>query len=289
MKKPINQVFLLLTENVADIIVPTRGVGKGVPHLKEYYGSAQLEMGDEYYYLYVTEGVKPIKGDWVMNTNKDAVYQYTGHGSSGNRDKVIATDDPKLTKSSNWVEADVQGHWECTNCGGWTELTEDRTCKCKPVSKLQQSFIKEYAANPDGEWEVEYNTNNIHNQEVMFHEEHKEKFFEDRINGVWKSYIPLQTTLKLNQNNEVNITSVNKCLYDTPKSCENSECRVLNKCNGDRVTSVEEKMYTLEQMYLSAANVVDQIAANRGNSDWTMKVTPKMIVDNWLTKESLKP
>jgi len=35
-----------------------------------------------------------------------------------------------------------------------------------------------------------------------------------------------------------------KCLYDTPRSCENSECRVLNKCNGDRVKSKQE---TLEE------------------------------------------
>ena len=31
-----------------------------------------------------------------------------------------------------------------------------------------------------------------------------------------------------------------KCLYDTPKSFENSECRVLNKCNGDRVRPKQE-------------------------------------------------
>jgi len=48
------------------------------------------------------------------------------------------------------------------------------------------------------------------------------------------------------------------------------------------ITPAKEKMYTLEQMYLSAANVVDQMAANRGNSEWHMKATPKMVVDNWL-------
>jgi hypothetical protein len=47
---------------------------------------------------------------------------------------------------------------------------------------------------------------------------------------------------------------------------------------------VKEKMYTLEEMYLSAANVVTQIAANRGNSEWYIKITPKMIVDNWIEK-----
>jgi len=31
-----------------------------------------------------------------------------------------------------------------------------------------------------------------------------------------------------------------KCLYDTPKSCENSQCRVQNKCNGDKVRPKQE-------------------------------------------------
>ena len=45
-------------------------------------------------------------------------------------------------------------------------------------------------------------------------------------------------------------------------------------------------MYSKEEMYLSAANVVHQISANIGNSDWNMHTTAKMIVDNWI-KENL--
>jgi len=39
-----------------------------------------------------------------------------------------------------------------------------------------------------------------------------------------------------------------KCLYDTPKSCENSECRVLNKCNGDKV-SIKQETLELKRSY----------------------------------------
>lgn len=56
----------------------------------------------------------------------------------------------------------------------------------------------------------------------------------------------------------------------------------LNQDNTVNITAVKEKMYSLEDLYLSAANVVDQIAANRGNSDWNINTTPKMIVDNWI-------
>ena len=78
--------------------------------------------------------------------------------------------------------------------------------------------------------------------------------------------------------------------YEVEYLTGHSEDRLkLNQDNEVNITSIEDKMYTLEQMYLSAANVTHQIAANIGNSEWHMKATPKMIVDNWLTKENLKP
>jgi len=282
MKEPI-KVLMLPTEDKSTVYK----LDNETLHIGDF---AKCEEGDkrrvnQHLHITVSQDVEPIKaGDWCIAMDTNIIFQVSNKDLKGINNfkdlyrKIISTTDPKLT-----IPFMINGH------SGLRQREVNGVLQVKSIPQVQQSFLKELVANPDGEWEVEYNTNNIHNQEVMFHEEHKEKFIEDRINGVWKSYIPLQTTLKLNQNNEVNITSVNKCLYDTPKSCENSECRVLNKCNGDRVTSVEEKMYTLEQMYLSAANVTHQIAANRGNSEWNMKVTPKMVVDNWLTKENLKP
>jgi hypothetical protein len=49
---------------------------------------------------------------------------------------------------------------------------------------------------------------------------------------------------------------------------------------------IVEKMYSIEDLYMSASFVVKLIAANRGNSEWNMKTTPKMIIDQWI-KENL--
>jgi hypothetical protein len=60
----------------------------------------------------------------------------------------------------------------------------------------------------------------------------------------------------------------------------------LNQDNTVNITSVKKKVYSKEEMYLSAANFIKQMSANVGNSDWHMKTTAKMIVDDWI-KENL--
>jgi hypothetical protein len=41
-----------------------------------------------------------------------------------------------------------------------------------------------------------------------------------------------------------------KCFYDTPKFCENSECRVLNKCRGEFVSTKQETIEdAIEKIY----------------------------------------
>lgn len=44
----------------------------------------------------------------------------------------------------------------------------------------------------------------------------------------------------------------------------------------------QSKMYSREDMYLLASKVVNDIAKNRGNSDWNMFTTPKMIADEFI-------
>jgi hypothetical protein len=46
--------------------------------------------------------------------------------------------------------------------------------------------------------------------------------------------------------------------------------------------SLTPKKYTEEDMYLLAAKVVSDIAANRGNADWNFFTTPKMIADEFI-------
>jgi hypothetical protein len=243
------KVVILPTEDKTDVSVDPTG--------HYHYKSITNDYGGyQHVYITVSNDVEPIEeGDWRMITDKNSSLYGQFEQKKSNLpendqwSKIVATTDSLRVYHSPY------------------ELDGITKYHSNLIPQLQQLFLKEFVANRNGEFEVEYyaDWNDLQYNEFGEYAPHK---------------------LKLNQNNEVNITSVNKCLYDTPKSCENSECRVLNKCNGDRVTSIEEKMYSREEMYLSAANVVDKIAANRGNSDWNMKVTPKMIVDNWI-KENL--
>ena len=188
MKNPV-KVVMLPTESTSNVAVI-----KGIMKLEYKPDFRKNQLLFQHIYVTVSQDVEFIKeGDWVVQTLMDLVEivlykkQYKTHCR-----KIIATNDPKLNREIEGARGEIV-----------TDI----------FPQLQKSFLKEFVANPDGDFEVEYETNNTHNQEVMFHKEHKENFFEDRINGVWKSYIPLQTALKINQDNTVNITSVEEKVY----------------------------------------------------------------------------
>jgi len=116
----------------------------------------------QYLYATISQDVEPIKeGDWHIFNGNFLTQATNRHGelvNPFNRRKIIATTDPKIY-------------------AGYS------TPGITFVPQLQQSFLKEFVANPDGEWEVEYLTGHS----------------EDR--------------LKINQDNTVNITSVEEKMY----------------------------------------------------------------------------
>ena len=219
MKEPINAV-ILPTEDKSTVYK----LDNETLHIGDF---AKCEEGDkrrvnQHLYITVSQNVIGSKEVYYIDKFTNKVTSSGGAEYGEKQDVVIATTDPKLEASSTGYAGD-----------------RARTFYEK-LPQIQQSFLKEFVANPDGEYEVEYYRDE---ESMMKNIETKGKV------SSWR--------LKLNRDNTVNITSV------------------------------KEKMYSLEQMYLSAANVTHQIAANRGNSEWNMKVTPKMVVDNWLTKENL--
>jgi hypothetical protein len=100
--------------------------------------------------------------------------------------KIIATTDPKLTVKEVKTFKDVS---PATNIA-----TFDTAIIYKPIPQVPQSFLKEFVANPDGEWEVEY--------------EEKQQFesADDYNYG-------FGLELKLNKDSTVNITSVKEKVY----------------------------------------------------------------------------
>jgi len=168
----------------------------------------------QYVYIIVSQDVDPIKeGDWCyfpeqvkdnlkivqiekfdnsatfVIYGKGRYYDYVNRGR-----KIIATTDPKL-KIADFPELENTAY--------------------RSLPKLQQSFLKEYVANSDGEFEVEYErqSNNGEWKDVLLPSE-------------WGDSNP--TRLKLNQDNTVNITSVKEKMYSSL-----DVIRIVNKAIND--------------------------------------------------------
>jgi len=126
-------------------------------------------------YLYATSDEKPKEVDWCYDEYNKVVFK-SGNNNTGASRKIIATTDPKLTI--------------CDECG-WGNSVHKIDCVSKTsVPQLQQSFLKEFVANPNGKWEVEYE-------------------------GLYNTFGHLQDKgkLKLNQDNTVSITPVEEKMY----------------------------------------------------------------------------
>jgi hypothetical protein len=160
-----------------------------------------LLSGNQHVYITVSQDVEPIKeGDWcihlMQNVHDDmdtthvfqagVISEYENRKTVNNTDKtfyfeyecrkIIATTDTKLYGAYN------------ENIGSKVYSENYR------IPQVQQSFLKEFVANPDGEYEVEYI-----------------KTFEapDLYPSMQRSHI----RPKLNQDNTVNITSVKEKMY----------------------------------------------------------------------------
>jgi hypothetical protein len=146
-----------------------------------------LENGSEQHlYVIVSQDVELIKeGDYYYWPVTGSIIKHKeivkGETPSKDGRKVIATTDTKLTT----IKTDVY------DCG---VFPEDGELHVLTVPQVQQSFIKEFVVNPDKEWEVEYEKGN----------------YDDWFNNGGS---PPPIKLKLNPDNTVNITAVEKKMY----------------------------------------------------------------------------
>ena len=180
MKKQA-QVVILPTEDKSSIILDKNN--KAV-YLDDLQTSIQSKDNkNQHVYVTVPQDVEPIKeGDWAIGFavgikgvgRKHFLWQHTGNSISKlnaiceGSTKIIATDDPKLYNARE-------------NNAPFRRLSTN-------PKELQQSFIKEFVDNPEGKWEVEYNS---------------------------RIFIPDGTIydLVVNQDNTISITSVEEKLY----------------------------------------------------------------------------
>ncbi len=183
---------------------------------KQFASGHPMKRGaalSHYIYITVSQNVEPIKdGDWVFclstyyNNSKHPPEQYINPirkwietDNCKSCRKIIATTDPKLKLKVVDYNARKQPKYN--------PITEEFSGKDRykhiSIPQLQQSFLKEFVANPDREWEVEYET--TYDCLCYNSQEHKNK-----CGG--KGYeVPCEDeylTLKLNQDNTVNITAI---------------------------------------------------------------------------------
>lgn len=175
MKKSI-EVVMLPTEEKTKLRLDEHGVLTFEPNIQ---GLNYDGLTHTYQHLYVTisQDVEPIKvNDWCYDSKYHNIFQWKGEGSLLLiTRKIICTNDPKLT-----TELETYN-----NQGG--KILER-------LPQLQQSFLKEFVANPNGKYEVEY--------DLLLGDEE-----DENQNLIPKNY------LKVNQDNTLNITSVEQKMY----------------------------------------------------------------------------
>ena len=190
MKKKV-EVAILPTED------RIKRIYQGDKSKNLYYSEnpdAMFSYTAQHLYITVSQDVEPIKeGDYIPmydeHSNKLVSFKkWDGKMLlSSTSFKVIATTDPKLVI-------------ECKK-GTCTRGCSGHYHKCmesKPLPQVQQSFLKEFIANPYGEWEVEY---------VDWNDT------EDAI--------PFKPYLKLNQDNFIVITPVKEEIILTRAQLKN--------------------------------------------------------------------
>jgi hypothetical protein len=156
--------------------VRTRGTVGELKINKGYSISNYSKEMYQHIYITVSQDVEPIrKGDWCYNPKllTTKIYQFIEEGLAhdSNR-KIIATTDIRIMTNQVEPYNMKQGYH-------------------KQIPQLQQAFLEEFVANPDGKWEVEY-----------------EEDYDDTPLGreSWN-------VLKLNKYNTVSIKAVKKKMY----------------------------------------------------------------------------
>jgi hypothetical protein len=177
---------------------------------------------NQHLYVTVSQDVESIKkGDYILSESSigalyiDGIINTVEMLAERQWRKVIATNDPELNKLISGGGKGNAGIWEMT-------------------PQLQQSFLKEYVANPDGEYEVEY-----------------ESIFNVKFKYI-NNESPSKSILKLNQDNTVNITAVeptipiyiHKGIFNTDVQIKNGIVHV----RPNKITPVKKKMYSREEI-----------------------------------------
>jgi hypothetical protein len=201
MKEPI-KISLLPTEDGTTIGYHFDTNPKGsidyAPNFgfKVFNTEGNFQHKPQHVHITVSNEVGPIKeGDWMIRGDEQPTKVtpdfYWDYGVAYRQ--IVATTDPKLTIKTSRNEKIVNpGVYE------------------KPLPQIPQSFLKEFVANPGGDYVVEYEIQVKANTGISQYENWTtvSSLLACGLTGVERKNI-----LKLNKDNEVNITAVKKKMY----------------------------------------------------------------------------
>ena len=154
-----------------------------------------MNCTSQHLYITVSQDVEPIKeGDWyiddISSVRKSITSDEYYWKSRQDYVKIIATTDPKLI-----IDVSTK------------EQKESYIKEWAVVPQISQSFLKEYVANPDGEYEVEYHfTGRCEDPMVCL----RGCSIRD---ATCRHHLDKGTKLSINNDNTVNITSVKEKMY----------------------------------------------------------------------------
>ena len=147
----------------------------------------------QHVYITIPQNIEPIKkGDWyidnintVRKSNNNQEYYW---GVRKDYVKIIATTDASIMIDQ-------------------VKPYNMKQCYSKQIPQLQQSFLEEFVANPDGEWEVEYSTFPIGPNGNVIGTNSDYPY-----NGLISNFT-IKYKHKLSQNNTIFINAVKKKMY----------------------------------------------------------------------------
>jgi hypothetical protein len=188
-----------------------------------YLNARSTKHVPQHVYVTVSQDIEAIEvGDWFYNPQFNVISHRNDVAIKTHKGcrKIIATTDPKLctTKQNGQLGQAI----------------------IRPIG-IQQSFIEEFAGNPNGEYFIEYEdeVNPLKSRRTLSSFA-VAKVIEQAILGI---------NLKLNQDNEVSITSVSKCDCPPAQACR--ICGEKKDLDGDfwkNLPPVKEKMYSKSEV-----------------------------------------
>ena len=223
MKYPVN-IIMLPTEDKSYIHIYENG---NLFYTNLKVKSTIKQYGYQAHHLYITvsqdvEELKEGEKGWFYDFNYNKITQIARNIKSDNYhkrrhiSKIIATTDPKLRT-------------RMVGC----------TIETKPIPQLPQQFLKEFRANPNGKWGVEYEKIYTYCDDGKVCVCNNPKFCIDKRHGI-------KYKVNLNQDNTVNITSVKEKMISLKRAKKYARHQYYLGVQGKDLVEFEDWEYKLD-------------------------------------------